>query len=514
MRGENHPPGAPGEVALLVHRFLVDYARNPVNMLVLVLVPVVFVIVAAGSMADAAKLLGGAGGPAVETATAGWAAGFLAGIAMFFQISAARAADRRLVSAGLAPMRLVAARLGTGLVLGALVAAAALLALAARTGIGDLGRAIAGTLMFAVIYLAIGALVGAVVRNPVNGTVLILFVWILDVFFGPAVGSPDRIETRWFPTHFVTLWMVDIPSRHGGRIGDLGWALVWMFAALIVSTAVITATVGVSRRSRRRPPAGSGWGQFSAGLRMGLRDYRRNPVLWVLLVVVPIVFIVLAKAMTAQESGVFSLVERGRTVMQVFWLPDVHAGTMTPIAISSLAALAGLFVGLDARAGDRRLALAGFPFPLLLAVRVSMIAIAAGLVTVSSLMITATVFDARQWGVYGGGNLLMAVTYGLLGFCLGPIFGRVGGVFLAFLVPFLDIGIGQSPMLRPEPATWAHGLPGYGAMRVLLDGGLTARFDEVGPLLGALVWLLALSALAGWLFHHTPATPVRPRLGE
>ncbi|WP_236581693.1 MULTISPECIES: hypothetical protein [Rhodococcus] len=42
--------------------------------------------------------------------------------------------------------------------------------MAARTGIGDLGRAIAGTLMFAVIYLAIGALVGAVVRNPVNGT--------------------------------------------------------------------------------------------------------------------------------------------------------------------------------------------------------------------------------------------------------------------------------------------------------------------------------------------------------
>ena len=126
MRSDNDLPGAPAEVALLIHRFLVDYARNPVNMLVLVLVPVVFVIVAAGSMADAAKLLGGAGGPAVETATAGWAAGFLAGIARFFQIGGARAADRRMVSAGRAPMRLVAARLGTGGVLGVLVAAALL----------------------------------------------------------------------------------------------------------------------------------------------------------------------------------------------------------------------------------------------------------------------------------------------------------------------------------------------------------------------------------------------------
>jgi hypothetical protein len=31
---------------------------------------------------------------------------------------------------------------------------------------------------------------------------------------------------------------------------------------------------------------------------------------------------------------------------------------------------------------------------------------------------------------------------------LAPLFGRVGGVSVAFLVPFLDRGIGQSPMLQ------------------------------------------------------------------
>jgi len=91
---------------LFVRRFLADYARNPVNLLVLVLVPLVFVVVAAGSLADAAALLGGAGGaPAVETTTAGWAAGFIAGVAMHFQVSAARDADRRLVIAGLPATR-------------------------------------------------------------------------------------------------------------------------------------------------------------------------------------------------------------------------------------------------------------------------------------------------------------------------------------------------------------------------------------------------------------------------
>ena len=68
-------------VAVLTRRFLVEYVRNPVNLLVLVLIPVVFVLVAAEPMADAAKLLGGTG-HAVETATTGWAAAFLAALAL------------------------------------------------------------------------------------------------------------------------------------------------------------------------------------------------------------------------------------------------------------------------------------------------------------------------------------------------------------------------------------------------------------------------------------------------
>ncbi|WNZ09667.1 hypothetical protein [Streptomyces sp. 11x1] len=117
--------------ALFERRFLAEAARTPVNLLVLILVPVAFVVVAARPLADAAELLGGSGGPAVQTATAGWAAGFIAAIAMYFQMRAARAADRRLVLAGLAPSRLVAARMATGLALALIATAAALLALTA-----------------------------------------------------------------------------------------------------------------------------------------------------------------------------------------------------------------------------------------------------------------------------------------------------------------------------------------------------------------------------------------------
>ncbi|MFI7679504.1 ABC transporter permease [Actinophytocola sp. NPDC049390] len=490
------------DTALFVHPFLADYRRNPVNLLVLVLVPVVFVVVAAGPMAAAAKLLGGTG-LSVETAAAGWAAGFLAAIAMYFQTRAARATDRRLVLAGLPTTSLVGARLLTGLALAALAAGTALVALALRTGIDNPGRVVAGTVMFAVVYLAIGALVGVMVPNSVNGTVLILFVWILDVFFGPALGSPDRVATRGMPTHFVTLWMVDLPSRHGGRIGDFGWALAWTIGALVVAALVFTATTRVARRAHRRGKPGSPVEQVVTGVRMGLRDYRRNPVLWALLIAVPVVFIWLSKVVTPGEHTTLSLIENGKPVTPTFWLPEVHAGTMTPIAIASLAVLTGLFIVLDARTGDQRLALAGFRVAALLSARLGVIAAAVLMTTAASLVVTAAVFDARRWALFAVANLLLAAVYALLGVCLGPVFGRVGGVLIAFLVPFLDLGIGQSPMLRTEPATWAWFLPGYGPYRVLLDGGLTDRFDTLVPLLLGIDWLLALGLIAARLFRRT-----------
>jgi hypothetical protein len=78
----------------------------------------------------------------------------------------------------------------------------------------------------------------------------------------------------------------------------------------------------------------------------------------------------------------------------------------------------------------------------------------------------------------------------------------VSGVLIAFLVPFLDLGIAQSPMLRAEPPDWARLLPGYGADRVLLDGGLTTTFDQTGPLLLGVGWLLVLGVLAARLFRR------------
>lgn len=133
---------------------------------------------------------------------------------------------------------------------------------------------------------------------------------------------------------------------------------------------------------------------------------------------------------------------------------------MTPVAIASLAALVGLFTVLDARSADRRLVLAGLSARSLLTARLSVVALGALIATAASVAVTAVLFDARQWALYLAANALTGLTYGLIGVLIGSLFGRVGGVFVAFLVPFLDLGIEQSPMLNSEVSGLGHAMPG------------------------------------------------------
>ncbi len=446
-------------VPLLVRRFLADYARNPVNLLMLVLVPVAFVAVAAGSIAQIGKLLSGTAAPgtAVQTVTAGWAAAFIAAIAAYFQIRAARAADRRLVLAGLPAGRLAAARAVTGLVLAVVASAVAVVTLAARTGI----------------------------------------------------EHPAR------PTHFLTMWMTDLPSNHAGRVGDLGWALAWTLGAAIVAWVVLTSASRTASAPRGGHPGSMG-DQLRAAIRAGLTDWGRNRVLWVLLAAVPAVFIVFATALAPGSRVRLTLDENGHQVTRVVNLAfgaGIHPAFMAPMAIASLAVLAGMFIILDSRAADQRLVLAGQRPGALLAGRLTLIAAAALLATGVSLAVAATVADIAQWGSYIAASVLLALTYGLIGVVLAPLFGRVAGVLVAFLIPFLDLGIAQDPMLHATPPAWAHVLPGYGGFRILTSAVLTHGLPQGGPLLIALAWLAGAALAAGLLFRHnmkTAATSRRP----
>jgi hypothetical protein len=117
--------------------------------------------------------------------------------------------------------------------------------------------------------------------------------------------------------------------------------------------------------------------------------------------------------------------------------------------------------------------------------------------------VTATVFEPEQPVVYVVAVLLVAVVYLLAGMAMASLFGRVAGVLVAFLLPFLDLAIAQSPMLRSGSATWERWLPGYGGMRVLIDAAVTPGFDAWEPLLAAVLQIAAFGALVTLILVST-----------
>jgi hypothetical protein len=493
--------GHRGLLGLLSRRYLAEYARRPLNLVLLALVPIVFVTLSAGAIADFADALGGFTDlGTVEAASAGWAASLLAGISGFFHVTGSRDSDRRLAAAGAGTLRVVTARLLSALALAAVASVGALLALALRTGIADTPRVVGATALMALIYLGIGAAVGAVMRSELNGSLIIVFIWIYDTFFSPAMGRTVSPILRLFPLHFPTLVVTDVASGHSGPLGDIGLSAVWAIAA--VGVAVVALVHTTRPVALACPPLHGGLRRSVVALRYGFRDYRRNAVLWVLLVGLPAAFITLSIAVTPDDPAPVELAEGGQRTLQVLSMADLHGAIMVPITVGFLAGLAGLFVALGSAEGDRRLVLAGYRPLEVLAARLGVIVFAALLTTGVSLAVTGASFTPDVWMTFAIANVLVAVTYGMIGVLIGPRFGLLGGLYLMLALPFIDIGIAQNAMFDAAPPTWAAFMPAHGAVRVMLDAAFTPTFDEATGLALAVAWLVGVTALATVQFHR------------
>lgn len=488
--------------ALLARRFSAEYVRRPLNVVLLVVVPLGLVTLSAGAIADFADVLGGLSDlGTIEAATAGWAAALLAGISGFFQVNGSRAADRRLASAGMGTAPVVAGRLATSVALAGLASVGSLVALAMRTGLEDPLRTIAVTVLMALIYLGLGLAVGAVVHDEVNGSLIVVFLWMFDVFFGPAMGGSGLI-IRALPLHFPTTVVIDLASGHAGPLGDLGLSLLWAVAALGVGIGALAATTGRVRAhrspARRRP-------RVLVALRCALVDYGRNPVLWALLVGLPLAFISLSVAVTPSTPTPVELTEHGRTSLVVLPMSTLHGAIMVPITVGFLTGLAGLFVSLGSADADGRLVFCGFGASKVLVARLGVILVAASLTTVVSVIVTSRSLSAESWATFTVANLLAALTYGLIGFVVGPRLGLLGGLYVMLALPFIDIGIGQNAMFDAAPPAWATVMPAAGSVAMTLDAAFTPSMDDPGAVAAAAGWLLGLTLLAAWQFHRRTA---------
>jgi hypothetical protein len=224
--------------------FAREQLRTPFTLALLIAVPVVFVTASAGVLDDFGHALGGSlGGGAAGTLSAGWAAAFLSGTLGFFQASSSRGADRRLALAGAGSVRVAASRVAASLLMAVVAAAGGFAALLLRTGLAHPWHAAAAVLSFALIYLAVGVLIGAVITAPLEGSLAVAFVFLLDVFSGPGMAAHAAFYS-------ISRKAADVLIAAG--LGRPSPAADWVELAEVVAAALLSAAAVFAYTARRR----------------------------------------------------------------------------------------------------------------------------------------------------------------------------------------------------------------------------------------------------------------------
>lgn len=225
--------------------FIREHLRAPLTLVLLVWIPAFFVLIFASVLGDFANALGGTLAAQSATAiSAGWAAAFLAGTLAFFQVSSSRGADRRLSAAGFGPWRVAVARIAAALVIGVAVSAIAFLTLWLRSGIGHPLHAAVAIASFAVIYIGLGALIGAFVRSPLEGSLLVVLLFSLDAFSSPEMTSGGAFA--WTPTRDAAKLLI----AAGGGQGSPGADWLGMAAVALGALAVALGAFWLAARTR------------------------------------------------------------------------------------------------------------------------------------------------------------------------------------------------------------------------------------------------------------------------
>lgn len=200
--------------------FLREHLRARLTLVMLVALPALFVIVSASVLGEFAVALGGSvADDSASALGAGWAAAFLAGALGFFQVSSSREADRRLALAGMGAGRVAAARISAAILLGLLVSAVAFATLWLVAGVAHPAHAFAAILIFALIYIGIGTLVGSFVSGALEGSLMVAFIFLIDAFSGPGMSGSGGLAQA-MPTRKAADVLIAAGAGQGSPGGD------------------------------------------------------------------------------------------------------------------------------------------------------------------------------------------------------------------------------------------------------------------------------------------------------
>lgn len=237
-----------GALLLSTSDFVRQQVRTRVTMVMLVLIPVAFVLLAASVLGEFSKSLGGsAAGKSATALGAGWAAGFLGGILGFFQVSSSRDTDRRLALAGLGGVRTSLSRIGACIVLALLAAVVAFVTVWIKSGLEDPGLAFVAILFCALIYVGIGAFVGSLVKDELAGSMIVALIWLMDMYGGPGMSGSGG-GAHLTPTRKSSEVLMAAGAGQTSSAGD------WAIAGATALGALVIAFLAFwfSARSRTR----------------------------------------------------------------------------------------------------------------------------------------------------------------------------------------------------------------------------------------------------------------------
>lgn len=239
--------------------------------------------------------------------------------------------------------------------------------------------------------------------------------------------------------------------------------------------------------------------RVTTAVRMGLREFRRTPVLIGLLIVLPLYFI--GGFMNIVPDATLTIPISGESVTVT--LPEFVAALVTPVTAGLLSGIVGLFLMQSSKAADDRLRLAGYRSRDLIVSRVSLLAAGGLIVSVVSLAIVLVGFSPVSIPAFVTATALTALIYGVLGVIIGVSLSRLAGVYVMLFLPFVDMLMFQNP-LATDSAVWTKVLPGYFMTKATMDAAFTPGLD-IWNFIGAVGYFIVVLIIGVIVFHRVTA---------
>jgi ABC-2 type transport system permease protein len=222
------------------------YTRSPLNLVMLVVIPILFVRGFGASLSRFADMVD-VSIPlrSGEALTALWAAVFLTALIGMYMVGSAREADRRLVLAGLSPANAALARLLSVAILALLPVAASTVVMFLETDPAQPIQAVAVLYAAALLYAGLGVLVGVLTPGQLEGSFVLMLVFMFDVFLGSPLFADAGPQSVLTPARAPS--EVLIAAVQGS--GHAGWH--WPVLATYTLLVLVAATVFFRREATR-----------------------------------------------------------------------------------------------------------------------------------------------------------------------------------------------------------------------------------------------------------------------